>query len=105
MMRLSWRWASLPLGVTGNTPDSGSGESWFDPRRGNSKRDARIKRVAFLVFLVLTSVLQAFTRAPLLEFPHTSLATDLPVPELHGRAHHVEHAVRRCELVAVLQRL
>src|SRR5215208_4904639 len=26
----------LPLGVTGNTPDSGSGESWFDPRRGNS---------------------------------------------------------------------
>jgi hypothetical protein len=26
---------SLPLGVTGNTPDSGSGESWFDPRRGN----------------------------------------------------------------------
>src|SRR6476661_4572455 len=28
---------TLPLGVTGNTPDSGSGESWFDPRRGNSK--------------------------------------------------------------------
>src|ERR1043165_3556678 len=27
----------LPLGVTGNTPDSGSGESWFDPRRGNAK--------------------------------------------------------------------
>src|SRR5438552_12926335 len=26
---------ALPLGVTGNTPDSGSGESWFDPRRGN----------------------------------------------------------------------
>jgi hypothetical protein len=26
----------VPLGVTGNTPDSGSGESWFDPRRGNS---------------------------------------------------------------------
>jgi hypothetical protein len=26
----------LPLGVTGNTPDSGSGESWFEPRRGNS---------------------------------------------------------------------
>ena len=25
----------MPLGVTGNTPDSGSGESWFDPRRGN----------------------------------------------------------------------
>ena len=29
---------SLPLGVTGNTPDSGSGESWFEPRRGNFKR-------------------------------------------------------------------
>jgi hypothetical protein len=28
----------LPLGVTGNTPDSGSGESWFEPRRGNSRR-------------------------------------------------------------------
>src|SRR6185312_11665036 len=26
---------TLPLGVTGNTPDSGSGESWFEPRRGN----------------------------------------------------------------------
>src|SRR5690606_19480250 len=26
---------TLPLGVIGNTPDSGSGESWFDPRRGN----------------------------------------------------------------------
>src|SRR5256886_15921196 len=37
---------SLPLGVTGNTPDSGSGESWFEPRRGNSKRDATMSRVA-----------------------------------------------------------
>ena len=27
----------LPLGVTGNTPDSGSGESRFDPWRGNEK--------------------------------------------------------------------
>ena len=27
---------TLPLGVIGNTPDSGSGESWFEPRRGNS---------------------------------------------------------------------
>src|SRR2546425_1156734 len=45
MMRLSWRWASLPLGVTGNTPDSGSGESWFDPRRGNSKA-ARLRPAA-----------------------------------------------------------
>jgi hypothetical protein len=25
----------LPLGVTGNTSDSGSEESWFEPRRGN----------------------------------------------------------------------
>src|SRR5438445_12190934 len=40
----------LPLGVTGNTPDSGSGESWFEPRRGNSKRDATLSRVALLVF-------------------------------------------------------
>src|SRR3989442_14362573 len=60
MMRLSWRWASVPLGVTGNTPDSGSGESWFDPRRGNSQRDAQIVRVALRAFLALTSVLQAF---------------------------------------------
>src|SRR2546425_3529603 len=37
---------TLPLGVTGNTPDSGSGESWFDPRRGNSKREATMSRVA-----------------------------------------------------------
>ena len=27
---------SQPLGVIGNTSDSGSEESWFDPRRGNS---------------------------------------------------------------------
>jgi hypothetical protein len=27
----------MPLGVTGNTPASGAGESWFDPRRGNCK--------------------------------------------------------------------
>ena len=27
----------MPLGVTGNTPDSGSGESWFEPRRGNGR--------------------------------------------------------------------
>src|SRR5438046_723434 len=40
----------VPLGVTGNTPDSGSGESWFEPRRGNSKRDATMSRVALLVF-------------------------------------------------------
>ncbi len=29
------RKSTLPLGVIGNTPDSGSGESWFEPRRGN----------------------------------------------------------------------
>ncbi len=40
----------LPLGVTGNTPDSGSGESWFEPRRGNLKRDATMSRVALPVF-------------------------------------------------------
>ena len=40
----------LPLGVTGNTPDSGSGESWFDPRRGNSQRDATMSRVALRCF-------------------------------------------------------
>src|SRR3954452_17378264 len=38
--------ASLPLGVTGNTPDSGSGESWFDPRRGNLQGPARQRRAA-----------------------------------------------------------
>jgi hypothetical protein len=26
---------TMPLGVTGNTSDSGSEESWFEPRRGN----------------------------------------------------------------------
>src|SRR5205807_4983529 len=59
---------ALPLGVTGNTPDSGSGESWFEPRRGNSKRDARLLRVALLAFLGHASVLQAFTLMPLLRF-------------------------------------
>ncbi len=29
---------TLPRGVTGNTSDSGSEESWFEPRRGNRKR-------------------------------------------------------------------
>ena len=38
----------LPLGVTGNTPDSGSGESWFEPRRGNLKA-ARPRPAAFFV--------------------------------------------------------
>ncbi len=31
----------LPLGVTGNTPDSGSGKSRFEPWRGNYVRKAR----------------------------------------------------------------
>jgi hypothetical protein len=29
--------------------DSGSGESWFDPRRGNCKRDERLPLVALPV--------------------------------------------------------
>src|SRR3989454_11334754 len=33
------------------------------------------------------------------------LLTDLPIPELHRRAHHLEHAVRRRQLVAAVQRL
>ena len=38
----------MPLGVTGNTPDSGSGESWFDPRRGNSAALGQsVKMLAF----------------------------------------------------------
>src|SRR5229473_3195294 len=60
---------SVPLGVTGNTPDSGSGESWFEPRRGNSRRDAMMSRVALRAFLGPTSVLQAFTPLPLLDSP------------------------------------
>src|SRR5204863_9431850 len=55
---------ALPLGVTGNTPDSGSGESWFEPRRGNSKRDARLSRVALRHFSarVIVSVYVIFGR-------------------------------------------
>src|SRR5437867_2169829 len=34
---------------------SGSGESWFDPRRGNSKRDATLSRVALRPFWTLFS--------------------------------------------------
>src|SRR5439155_5751000 len=37
----------------GNTPDSGSGESWFDPRRGNSKRDITMSGVALRPFWTL----------------------------------------------------
>ena len=37
--QLIWRprsgWVVVPLGVTGNMSDSGSEESWFEPRRGN----------------------------------------------------------------------
>src|SRR5258707_12746821 len=46
--RLIWR-ILVPLGVTGNTPDSGSGESWFDPRRGNSRRVNRFGWLALLL--------------------------------------------------------
>src|ERR1035437_888727 len=42
----------LPLGVTGNTPDSGSGESWFDPRRGNLGRVNRLGWLALFLFQV-----------------------------------------------------
>ena len=48
--------AVLPLGVTGNTPDSGSGESWFEPRRGNFKR--RLTVVAFVFLLPLVTCLR-----------------------------------------------
>src|SRR5262245_47094677 len=34
---------TVPLGVIGNTPDSGSGESWFDPRRGNVRRPPALR--------------------------------------------------------------
>ncbi len=43
--------AALPLGVTGNTPDSGSGESWFEPRRGNSKARGHFGGVGPFSFL------------------------------------------------------
>ena len=39
----------MPLGVTGNTSDSGSEESWFEPRRGNLKR---VKPLGWLAFLL-----------------------------------------------------
>ena len=42
----------MPLGVTGNTSDSGSEESWFEPRRGNFKRRPV---PAFLFFPELTA--------------------------------------------------
>src|SRR5690348_5719643 len=34
----------MPLGVTGNTPASGAGESWFDPRRGNCNARIGLRR-------------------------------------------------------------
>src|SRR5207245_10463288 len=43
-------------------------------------------------------------RCPSVNLP-ASLTADLPVPELYGRAHHLEHAVRRRQLVAAVQRL
>src|SRR6476646_3295117 len=51
-----FRRALLPLGVTGNTPDSGSGESWFDPRRGNSEPDITLCAVGLFRFLRRVSV-------------------------------------------------
>jgi hypothetical protein len=41
----------VPLGVTGNTSDSGSEESWFEPRRGNCKAGQRLPRVRPLSLL------------------------------------------------------
>src|SRR5207245_3670740 len=43
-------------------------------------------------------------RCPSVNLP-ASLTADLPVPELYGRAHHLEHAVRRRQLVAAVQSL
>jgi hypothetical protein len=37
---------AVPLGVTGNTSDSGSEESWFEPRRGNWERRSRARHGA-----------------------------------------------------------
>ena len=37
----------MPRGVTGNTSDSGSEESWFDPRRGNSSGRLHACRSSF----------------------------------------------------------
>jgi hypothetical protein len=44
----------MPLGVTGNTSDSGSEESWFEPRRGNSK-DARTRGTVWRGSQVVTA--------------------------------------------------
>ena len=40
----------MPLGVTGNTSDSGSEESWFEPRRGNCKALCHFGDAAPLAF-------------------------------------------------------
>ncbi len=42
LLRASGR-GTLPLGVTGNTPDSDSGKSRFDPWRGNRERPDRTR--------------------------------------------------------------
>src|SRR5579862_6356961 len=70
--RLDARAQPLPLGVTGNTPDSGSGESWFEPRRGNSKRDAALVRCRASSFSGVTSTFQVFTPTPLLNLNPTT---------------------------------
>ena len=42
----------MPLGVTGNTPASGAGESWFDPRRGNCNARIGLRRCGRLHWIV-----------------------------------------------------
>src|SRR2546429_3915394 len=56
---------SLPLGVTGNTPDSGSGESWFEPRRGNFEGPPGDRRRPFFVAPLRLSALLRFDRLAL----------------------------------------
>ena len=53
----------LPLGVTGNTPDSGSGESWFDPRRGNYEPDNTLCAVGLLRFRLGVAVSESVRSA------------------------------------------
>ena len=63
----------LPLGVTGNTPDSGSGESWFDPRRGNSKPDFTFGEVELLRVDHWVPFLAPFLGQPVREIVSRSL--------------------------------
>src|SRR6059036_985708 len=55
----------VPLGVTGNTPDSGSGESWFEPRRGNSKRDGMFGPIALRLSRTVCEYVSEYSRSPI----------------------------------------